>query len=181
MKSFEICSTDADPTRYLAGVLALGQEEQRGRSMMIAHGAEFYARYQGEQGESTVALVDDRVVGYSLLATPARLHAIWLPRAEHLNLDRRRCGCLVQVVVAPDVRGQGISSALVEATLDAARHLGIEHLFTSVAPENAASVRMVERGGFRQFEVAKVYSEQVLRALFHLDLENPTPVVQPSI
>lgn len=159
---------EEDRARYLPGVLAVAElEHGASTSKMITHGPEFFARYYGAGGDTCVALLAGRVVGFALLAAPERLHSIWHARASSLGLSRERCGCLVQVVLAPEARGRGISRALVAEVHARARARGLEHLFTSVDPENTASVRMVERGGFRRFEIATVYSEQVVRALFH--------------
>lgn len=160
-----------DSQRDMPGVLAIVDAQQRrADSKILAHGPEFYACFRGSAGETFVAVRGEVVIGFALLAAPERLHAIWPPRVEALGLDRDCCGCLAQVIVAPEARGRGLSSALVDRVLEAAQDRALEHLFTSVAPDNTASVRMVKRGGFRQFEVATVYSEQVLRALFHCEL-----------
>ncbi|MCA9688215.1 MAG: GNAT family N-acetyltransferase [Myxococcales bacterium] len=169
---------DEQRDRYLPGVLAVAaSEQQRAQSQMIHHEAEFFTRYYGAGGDTCVAVLAGRVVAYALLATPERLHAIWTPRAARLGLERGRCGCVVQVAVAPEARRRGLATALLERLRDVARARGLAHLFATVAPDNVASVRTFERSGFRRFELATVYSEQVVRALFHGRLE-PVESVQ---
>ena len=160
-----------DGARDMPGMLALADAELRSPGCkIIPHDLEFYGRYRGSAGETLVATHDEAIIGLILLAAPERLHPIWHDRAGALGLDPARCGCLVQVILAPTFRGRGLSQPLIEGLVACARERGIEQLFTSVDPDNPASMQTMVRGGFRCFEVATVYSEQVVRALFHRTL-----------
>jgi L-amino acid N-acyltransferase YncA len=53
------------------------------------------------------------------------------------------------VYVTSAARGQGVGSALMQALAEAAATAGIWTIQTSVFPENAASVALHERAGFR--------------------------------
>jgi L-amino acid N-acyltransferase YncA len=53
------------------------------------------------------------------------------------------------VYVASAARGQGVGTALMQALADAAAAAGIWTIQTSVFPENAASIALHERAGFR--------------------------------
>jgi ribosomal protein S18 acetylase RimI-like enzyme len=51
--------------------------------------------------------------------------------------------------VRADFRGHGIGRRLLEATLDAARHRGLERVELVVRVSNVAAVRLYERAGFK--------------------------------
>ena len=53
------------------------------------------------------------------------------------------------VYVAPAARGQGIGTRLIEAVSEAAKQQGIHKLLGKLFPTNVASVKLVERCGFR--------------------------------
>jgi L-amino acid N-acyltransferase YncA len=53
------------------------------------------------------------------------------------------------VYVASAARGQGVGTALMQALIDAAAAAGIWTIQTSVFPENASSIALHERAGFR--------------------------------
>lgn len=53
------------------------------------------------------------------------------------------------VYVASTARGRGVGTALMQALADAAGQAGIWTIQTSVFPENAASIALHERAGFR--------------------------------
>jgi L-amino acid N-acyltransferase YncA len=57
------------------------------------------------------------------------------------------------VYVVPAARGRGIGTSLVEAIADAGRGQGIHKLLGKIFMTNAASMRLVERCGFREVGV----------------------------
>ena len=83
-----------------------------------------------------VALLDDRVVGWATLS-PVSRRPCYAGVAEN------------SVYVTSDARNQGVGLALMEALVTKADASGIWTIQTSVFPENAASVRLHERVGFR--------------------------------
>ena len=56
----------------------------------------------------------------------------------------------LSLYVAAGRRGKGIGSALLEALIDSSEKAGIWTLQGSIFPENAASLRMVRKHGFRE-------------------------------
>lgn len=83
-----------------------------------------------------VAAEDGRVVGWAALsATSSR--PCYSGVVEH------------SLYVAEDRRGEGIGQALLNALIASADGAGIWTIQTSIFPENAASVRLHERTGFR--------------------------------
>ncbi|WP_137988490.1 GNAT family N-acetyltransferase [Streptomyces vilmorinianum] len=53
------------------------------------------------------------------------------------------------VYVHPDARGQGVASALLKALIDSTEAAGIWTIQSGIFPENAASLAVHERAGFR--------------------------------
>ena len=83
-----------------------------------------------------VAVDDGRVVGWAALM-PVSTRACYRGVAEH------------SVYVAADARDRGVGRALLERLLESAKEGGIWTIQTSVFPENAATVALHERLGFR--------------------------------
>jgi L-amino acid N-acyltransferase YncA len=87
-------------------------------------------------GHRLVAVEAGEVVGWIALA-PTSSRACYAGVAEH------------SVYVAAEARGRGIGRALLNALLAGADAGGIWTIQTSVFPENAATVALHERAGFR--------------------------------
>ncbi len=83
-----------------------------------------------------VAVDGGRVVGWAALS-PTSSRECYSGVAEH------------SVYVAEGQRGKGVGAALLEALLASADAAGIWTIQTSIFPENAASVGLHERVGFR--------------------------------
>jgi phosphinothricin acetyltransferase len=82
------------------------------------------------------ARADGDVVGWAALS-PVSRRAVYAGVAE------------VSVYVRPDWHGRGIGSALLAALVDSSERTGLWTLQASVFPENAASLRLHARHGFR--------------------------------
>jgi L-amino acid N-acyltransferase YncA len=83
-----------------------------------------------------VAEDDGRVVGWAALS-PVSSRPCYAGVAEN------------SVYVASATRGRGVGTALMAALADAAVAAGVWTIQTSVFPENAASIALHERAGFR--------------------------------
>jgi len=121
---------DFDPQRFFAATA----DTERG-----------YARYLGTQLDVPTVIVlvagrDGSVLGY----TYAGLEPI-----DYMAL-RGPAGAMYDIVVDPEVRGQGIGRALLDATLAALTALGAPRVVLSTAERNAAAQRLFARAGFRR-------------------------------
>jgi L-amino acid N-acyltransferase YncA len=87
-------------------------------------------------GHRLVAVEGGRVIGWAAL-TPASSRECYAGVAEN------------SVYVAAAARGRGVGLALLEALVAGADAAGIWTIQTSVFPENAASLALHERVGFR--------------------------------
>jgi phosphinothricin acetyltransferase len=87
-------------------------------------------------GPRLVAVEGELVVGWAALS-PTSSRACYAGVVEH------------SVYVAAESRGQGIGRALMEELLARAAAAGLWTVQTSVFPENAASIELHERLGFR--------------------------------
>jgi phosphinothricin acetyltransferase len=96
--------------------------------------AEFDA---GRHGDHRLVAVDGgAVTGWAALS-PTSVRACYSGVAEH------------SVYVSEPARGSGVGKALLEALLASADAAGIWTIQTNVFPENAASLALHERAGFR--------------------------------
>ena len=89
-------------------------------------------------GHRLVAERDGRVVGWIALVPVS-------PRECYAGVAE------VSAYVAEDARGEGVGSALLTALIDSSERAGIWTLETGVFPENAVSLRLLQRFGFRVF------------------------------
>jgi phosphinothricin acetyltransferase len=83
---------------------------------------------------------DERVVGWVALS-PVSQRACYRGVAE------------ISIYVAEGFSGQGIGSRMLRAAIEASEQRGIWTLFASVFPENAATVHLHLRNGFRRLGV----------------------------
>jgi len=84
-----------------------------------------------------VARADEGVLGWAALS-PSSKRACYAGVAE------------VSVYIAAAARGQGLGNALLAALIAAAEQQGIWTLWSSIFPENVASIRLHLRHGFRE-------------------------------
>jgi L-amino acid N-acyltransferase YncA len=73
----------------------------------------------------------------------------WAALSPYSDRDAYAGVAECSVYVAPAARGRGIGTRLVEAISEAARREGIHKLLGKLFETNAASVKLVERCGFR--------------------------------
>ena len=94
-----------------------------------------------------VADVDERVIGWAALA-PVSSRWAYRGVAE------------VSVYVDADARGRGVGTSLLRALVDRSEKVGIWTIQTSVFPENAASLRLHHRVGFRVVGVRRAIGKR---------------------
>lgn len=87
-------------------------------------------------GHALVARLDEEVVGWAILSR-ASSRAVYSGVAEN------------SVYVAAERRGRGVGRALLDALVAGADESGIWTIQTAIFPENAASLALHERCGFR--------------------------------
>ena len=110
-----------------------------------------------------VAVHDGGVVGWAALS-PVSSRPCYAGVAEN------------SVYVASEARGLGVGTALMRALVTAAAEAGIWTIQTSVFPENAASIALHERAGFRVVGRRERIAELggVWRDTLFLELRLPT-------
>jgi ribosomal protein S18 acetylase RimI-like enzyme len=107
--------------------------------------AERYAAFLGTQlGASTVVVLvaerDDGVLGYTYASVEGY---------DYMTL-RGPAGVLNDIVVDPAYRGEGVGSALLDATLEALADRGAPRVVLSTAEQNQAAQHLFARAGFRR-------------------------------
>jgi [ribosomal protein S18]-alanine N-acetyltransferase len=66
-------------------------------------------------------------------------------------------GELANLAVAPDARGRGVASLLLDRLLDGARAAGLTSVFLEVRVSNGAAASLYEKRGFREVGVRRDY------------------------
>ncbi len=97
---------------------------------------------------SWVAVEDEAVLGHvALLSAPeARTAAPWM---EATGLPPDRLAELAKLFVAPEARGQGLGSALLEAAAGASREWGLRPVL-EVLDNNCGAIALYERAGWQR-------------------------------
>jgi phosphinothricin acetyltransferase len=98
--------------------------------------AEIAERIESERYPFLVAEADGRVAG-------------WAAASEYSAREVYAGVAECSVYVDPDQRGRGIGTSLLAALADEAARRGLHKLLGKVFATNAASMKLVERGGFR--------------------------------
>ena len=104
-----------------------------------------YASYLGSQLENPdivilVAVRDATVLGYTYAGVEG---------FDYMSL-RGPAGVVYDIVVDPEVRGQGIGTLLLEATIAALQERGAPRIVLSTAERNVPAQRLFDRAGFRR-------------------------------
>ena len=104
-----------------------------------------YASYLGSQLDNPdivilVAVRDDTVLGYTYAGVEG---------FDYMSL-RGPAGIVYDIVVDPEVRGQGIGTLLLDATIAALQERGAPRVVLSTAEQNEPAQRLFARAGFRR-------------------------------
>ena len=87
-----------------------------------------------------VAVRDDTVLGYTYAGVEG---------FDYMSL-RGPAGIVYDIVVDPEVRGQGIGTLLLDATIAALKERGAPRVVLSTAEQNEPAQRLFARAGFRR-------------------------------
>lgn len=98
---------------------------------------------------------------------------------EHEKRARNRHkGTVIGMYVAPEVTGQGVGRALLEALLAQARAQGLASLVLTVTEGNARAQRLYAAVGFRSFglepDAIRIDGRSLAKNHMHLDLRQPS-------
>ncbi len=115
-----------------------------------------------------VAVQDEAIVGSVLLYPSAPPY----PDADHLsNVDDPEIRLLA---VLPEMRGQGIASALVDECIQRARHAGASGLRLHSADFMKVAVHLYRQKGFVRTPETDVNNEEILITGYRLSLTPPS-------
>jgi ribosomal protein S18 acetylase RimI-like enzyme len=135
----------------------------------------------------TSSYADDREQPVEAAAQRLAAHPFWgaYQHAElygFVGLERelrakgRHKATVMGMYVAPEVGGQGVGRALLDALVRHARANGLESLVLTVTEGNAHARRLYEAAGFRSFgiepDAVRVEGRSIAKNHMHLDLRS---------
>ena len=89
------------------------------------------------------------------------LYALWQEKGRYVSAARiepYRDGCLLSgLETAPDFRGRGYASALLDSLLEVLKERGIQRAYSHVRKENRPSLAVHQKAGFVIFKDSAVY------------------------
>jgi aminoglycoside 6'-N-acetyltransferase I len=126
----------------------LEADRVEGHTIAARNLAELRASCQRKRGQIFVAEVERRVVGFV---------CVWLEQEAETYLSTlTQYACISDIVVLPDVRGQGLGRALLEEAEAFARAQGAPALKINVLARNAMAHQVYHAAGFRDYEVSLI-------------------------
>ena len=154
--------------RYTDVLAALDQRmrEKDAAPYLYPKTKDFYRQCLAGECYNILALNDEEVIGYAAL----RRMSPWPAYLEKAEYPESECALMLHNMVDPSWRGQGIAKLLNQGRITLARGQGLRYLFSTVHPENTPSIKSLKRSGFRVLDQRKMFSEQLLRNLMFLDL-----------
>ena len=135
----------------------------------------------------TSAYAEDRDQPLEAAAQRLAAHAFWgayrhaelygfVGLERELRAKNRHKATVMGMYVVPEVWGQGVGRALLQALLRHARANGLESLVLTVTQGNTRAQRLYETAGFRSFGVEpdaiRVEGRSFAKTHMHLDLRN---------
>jgi len=122
------------------------RKEKREKRKVTSSRFNFYLK----TGNSFVAEERDSVIGYVASQTIPYMHGVdkllWIE----------------YVVVKPEFRKRGVGTALLQKLLDFAKHNGIDRIYTTINPDNEASIKLHQKVGFN-VESWKIASLRIIQ------------------
>ena len=139
--------------RWIWNIVERGRSSEFSEVDYVAQAAEWARAHAVTHLPHVAVDVDGRIVGMAWLALA--------PRVASTDSLNRISGDLQSCYVLPEFRGSGVGGRLVDAVLDTARALNVEHVTVHTTPD---SIGMYTRHGFTghaQLLLAELYLKTV--------------------
>lgn len=161
-------NTPASDITYLEPLMSLVDRVAVANAapLAYAHGRDFFARNLSGATINQLAFDGDNIVGYAALRT---MHP-WPDYLDPCEYPTQECALMLFNLVDPQYRGQGIGKQLSKARIASAKNAGFRHLFVTVHPDNAPSIRILDGLGFTFIAQKPMFSNQLMRNLMSLNL-----------
>lgn len=146
---------------YLNGIQALiaSVEACNGAPYLFPPTRSFLEGTLGKDMTKFLVLDGDQVVAYAVLK-----HLHELPGyLAHLDYPGEHSAMIYFTLVHPDYRGQGINSQITALRVAEAKKIGVKYLFSTVHPDNTASLKTLQRAGLKAIDKRIMFDEQLLR------------------
>ncbi|WDD97395.1 GNAT family N-acetyltransferase [Thalassomonas actiniarum] len=102
--------------------------------------------------------------GGQLIAYAVLKHLRELPGyLAHLDYPGEHSAMIYFTLVHPDYRGRGINSQITALRVAEAKKIGVKYLFSTVHPDNTASLKTLQRVGLKAIDKRIMFDEQLLR------------------
>ncbi|MCE2027685.1 GNAT family N-acetyltransferase [Sessilibacter corallicola] len=165
----------ASDVSFLNDIVALHEKSQQENSTpyLYSQDVSFFERNLTGECLNSIALVDNTVIGYAAL----RRMDPWPSYLTPVNLPINKCGLMLINLVDPKWRGKGVGRKLCESRLSIAEQHGINHLFSTVHPENTASMQSLIKLGFTVLEEREMFEQKLRRCVLYLDLTSENKLV----
>ncbi|WP_281558273.1 GNAT family N-acetyltransferase [Thalassomonas sp. RHCl1] len=103
----------------------------------------------------------DRIIAYAVLK-----HLRELPNyLGHLDYPGEHSAMIYFTLVHPDYRGRGINSQITALRVAEAQKIGVKYLFSTVHPNNIASLKTLQKVGLKAIDKRIMFEEQLLRLI----------------
>ena len=177
--SYSQIDQDTLDLSHLDGLCALfaAVEQSDAAPYLDPPNRDFFARTLGTSYANVLACDgdgdgdSDKIVGYAVL----QLLSEWPdymsgPGINEPNFPCQLSAMILFTLVHPDYRTQGINKRMTQLRLEAAKAAGVKYLFSTVHPNNTASLSHLTAIGMKAIAQRPMFDQQVLRNLMFMAL-----------
>jgi ribosomal protein S18 acetylase RimI-like enzyme len=162
---YKIFTEEQDCQHYYTDVLGLYEltYQLNAAPFMYRDNAQDLLATMGLGYVKEFAFDGEHLIGFSVLCTQQQ----WPEYLTHIATPTEPYAFLYSSLVHPEQRGRGIGSQLIELRIQQALQRQIKHLYVTVHPDNAASVKVLQRFGLTVIDTCTLYQPQFLRYLMY--------------
>ena len=165
---FKIVDRHSACLHYVEPLMALTEQikQANGFPLLYPPNEELFIRRLDTNRHKIFTYDNQRLIGFSILEYLDQ----WPEYLSHLDYPPEQSAVLLITLLHPDHRRLGISKKMTEIRVNAAKTEGINYLFSTVHPDNIASIKNLQSQGMQMIEQRLMFEEQLLRNLMFLDL-----------
>ncbi|WDE07207.1 GNAT family N-acetyltransferase [Thalassomonas viridans] len=119
----------------------------------------FFEGTLGRDMTKVLAFDGDKLVAYAVLKHLDQ----WPDYLAHLDYPCEHSAMIYFTLVHPEYRGRGINKRITALRVQEAKKSGVKYLFSTVHPDNTASLKTLQGAGLRAIDKRIMFEEQLLR------------------
>ena len=162
---YQVIGVDECALGYQPQVQQLANIAKNNGAMPYLHEPDeaFFALSLSHQHVKFFAYHEGKMVGFAVLRV---LHQ-WPVYFDFLAQPCQLSALVLIALVDPQYRGLGIGREFLVRRIDAARQIGVKHLYVTVHPQNSVNIKLLRSNGFETIATREIFSTQSLRQIMY--------------